>query len=406
MKAIQFTTTIPRYALGLSVRKVAPALLWRGIACVGMRDIAEPVLPTPEWVKIRTRLGGICGSDLGTIHLHSSPYFAPFSSSPFTFGHENVGYLVETGTAVSGWEVGDRVLVEPTLWCRPRGFTQLCAACAGGETNRCERVTQGDIAPGLFIGDCRDTGGSWSPFFVAHQSQLYAVPDAISDQNALMVEPFACGLHAVLNNFPGDKDTVLILGAGTIGLVTLAALRALGSQSRVLVAARYPFQADRARHFGADDVLLETDLFTAVAAKTSATLHKPLIGKRVMLGGVDHVFECVGSDSTLDDALRLARTGGRVTLVGLPGLAKGVDWSAIFLQELQLNAAYIYHHAEQYNGRIWRTFELALHLMESAQVDLAPLVTHYFRLDDYAQALRMHTSRGTHGIIKGVFNFE
>ena len=406
MKAVQFTTTIPRYALGLGLRKVAPALLWSGIACVGMRAVTEPALPSAEWVKIRTHLGGICGTDLSIIHLHTSPYFSPFSSSPFTFGHENVGVIAEVGTAVTGWQVGQRVLVEPTLWCRPRGFTQLCPACARGQINRCECVTQGGLAPGLMLGSCRDTGGSWSPMFVAHQSQLYAVPEAVSDANALMVEPFACGLHAVLQVFPDNEDSVLILGAGTIGLVTLAALRSLGSKARILIAARYPFQADMAQQLGADEIVQNDDLYTAVAAQTGANLHKPLVGKRVVAGGVDHVFDCVGSDSALDDALRLARPGGRVTLVGVPGLAKGIDWSAVLLQELQINAAYIYHHAEQFNGRVWRTFELALHLIESGQIDLSPLVTHHFALDDYARALKMHMFRRKYNIIKGVFDFS
>lgn len=406
MKAIQFTTTIPRYLTGLAIRKIAPSLLWHGVSCTNMRKVDEPALPTPEWVRIRTRLGGICGSDLGSIHLHSSPYFSPFSSSPFTLGHENVGTIAAVGADAQGWQIGERVIVEPTLWCRPRGFTEMCPACARGEINRCQRTTDGDLAPGLFIGACRDTGGSWSSAFVAHPAQLVRVPSSISDENALMVEPFACGLHAVLQSFPGDNETVLVVGAGTIGLVTLAALRCLGSQARILVVARYPFQADAARQLGADVVLQDGDLYADVAYETGATLHKPIIGKQVVVGGVDHTFECVGLDATLDDALRLTRTGGKVSLVGVPAITKNVDWSAIFLQELQLNAAYIYNHVEQIAGRTWRTFDLALNLIETGKVDLAPLVTHRFVLDDYKQALKMHMNRRQYPIIKAVFDFR
>jgi threonine dehydrogenase-like Zn-dependent dehydrogenase len=221
-----------------------------------------------------------------------------------------------------------------------------------------------------------------------------------------MIEPFACGLHAVLQSFPADEDIVLIIGAGTIGLVTLAALRSLGSQARILVSARYSFQADVARQLGADMVLEGDDLYKAVANETGATLHKPLIGKHVVVGGVDHVFECVGLDSALDDAMRLARAGGKVSLVGVPAITKNVDWSAIFLQELQLNAAYIYNHVEQYAGKTWRTFDLALHLMETGKVDLSFLITHEFALDDYANALKMHGQRQQHNIIKAVFDFR
>ncbi len=232
MNAIQFNLTVPRYVLGKTIGKVYPQVLWNGLSCTDLaEETAVPELRGPDWVRVKTRYGGICGSDLSTIHLNVSPYYSPFSSYPFTFGHENVGYLAELGSDVTGWEVGERVVVEPTLWCRPRGFADLCFYCAKGEINRCERLTEGPMAPGRSTGFCRDTGGSWSEYFLAHESQLYRVPAGLSDENVLMVEPFACGLHAVLQNMPADSDTVAVLGAGTIGLVTLAALRALGSQA-------------------------------------------------------------------------------------------------------------------------------------------------------------------------------
>ncbi len=119
-----------------------------------------------------------------------------------------------------------------------------------GEVTRCEHLTQGKLAPGLMIGTCRDTGGSWSPYYLAHVSQLYRAPDEISDENALMVEPFAVGLHAALQNFPADHERVMILGVGTIGLTTLAALRALGSQAEIIVLARYPSRPRRRSAWG------------------------------------------------------------------------------------------------------------------------------------------------------------
>ena len=134
------------------------------------------------------------------------------------------------------------MVIEPSLWCEPRGFKDFCEFCEKGEINRCLRITEGDVSPGFSIGLCSDTGGSWSPYFVAHKAQLFRVPDEISDENGLMIEPFAIGLHAVLQNYPEDSEQVLIIGAGTIGLCTLASLRALGSKSEVIVLGRYDFQ--------------------------------------------------------------------------------------------------------------------------------------------------------------------
>jgi threonine dehydrogenase-like Zn-dependent dehydrogenase len=364
-----------------------------------------PVLPGPQWVRIKTRLGGICGSDLGTIHLHTSPYYSVFTSFPYTFGHENVGLIAETGPGVVGWLPGERVVVEPLLWCEPRGFDELCEYCGRGEINRCKRVNDGDVAPGLFIGACRDTSGSWSPYFVAHQSQLHRVPGELCDESALLVEPFACGLHAALQHPPGDDETVLILGAGTIALATLAALRAVGSRAKIWVSARYPFQAEAARRLGASEVL-SGNLYDEIARRTGGAVLKPIVGKQVVTGGVDRVYECVGSDSALDDALRLTRPGGKAVLVGVPSIAKGVDWTSIFAKELEVVAAYTYHHAEQFQGRTLSTFDLAIELMASGKVDLSWMVTHRFTLDEYDKAFKLMGQKRNGGLIKAVFEFD
>jgi len=258
-------------------------------------------------------------------------------------------------------------------------------------------------------GYCRDTGGSWSEYFLAHKSQLYRVPDPVSDENGVMVEPFAVGLHAALNNFPGDDEAVLLVGAGTIGLCTLAALRALGSKSEISVLARHPFQAIAAHKLGASRVISAgrgDDYYSEIAEITGAKLLQPILGKRLVLGGFDRVFECVGSDRSLDDSLRFTRNGGKVVLVGVPGISKDVDWSAIFASELELKAAYVYNHAENYSGRTWRAFDLVLDLMSKNQLDLSWMVTHKFDLHDYRQALLFQTQRAENHSIRSVFSFE
>jgi L-iditol 2-dehydrogenase len=414
MKAIQFRIIVPRPVVGLArglelaVSRFYPAILWSGVSC-GLVDVPEPTLPGDDWVKIKTRYGGICGSDLGGIHLESSPYYSVFTSFPFTFGHENVGRIAEVGSRVRDWQVGERVVVEPTLWCEPRGFEELCRHCARGEINLCEHLTEGNLAPGIMIGYCHDTGGSWGANFAAHQSQLYRVPDNVGDENALLVEPFGVALHAVLQNFPGDDETVLVIGAGAIGLLTIAALRVLGSHARILVLARYPFQAEAARRLGATETIPTgrgRDYYAEIAQRTGARLRKPIMGKRVMLGGVDRTFECVGSDLALDDAVRTTRSGGRVVLVGVPGIPKTVDWTAIFVKELEVRGSYVYNHAEPFRGRKWKAFELTLDLMQRGELDVGWLVTHKFRLRDYARAFRFLDQRGASKAIRAVFEFD
>lgn len=407
MKAIRFHAAIPRYALGLVGRHISRSILWSGLSCTSFDEIPEPALPNDEWVKIKTRYGGICGSDLSAISLHASPYYSALNSFPFTFGHENVGYVAQVGARAGDWQVGERVVVEPLLWCAPRGFADLCRFCARGEINLCERIAKGHVAPGLMTGFCRDTGGSWGEYFVAHRSQLYRVPEQVSDENAVLVEPFAVALHVALQYRPPDDAIVLILGAGIIGLLTLAALRVTGARAKIWMVARYPFQAEAAQKLGADAILNgQGDYFAEIAERTRGHVLNPIIGRRVLQGGgVDVTYECVGSDAALDAALRLTRPRGHVVLVGAPGIAQNVDWTAIFLKELEVVASFTYNHAEPYSGERRAAYAIALELMSRAELDLGWLVTHRFHLAEYARAFRLLTQRGHSRVLKAVFEF-
>ena len=408
MKAIQFVQSIPRYLPSKAIGTFYQPIFWSRLSCLEYREVPEPHLPNENWAKIKVRYGGICGTDVGTIFLHTSPSLSAFVSFPFTLGHENVGTIAELGSGVEGFEVGERVVVNPTLSCEVRGFTDLCPACQKGDVHLCQRFTGGDIAPGLLLGSCRDTGGSWSSFFVAHKSQLLKVPASVDDENGVMVEPFSVALHAVMRNYPHDEEAVLVMGAGVIGICVVTALRALGSKARVIVLAKYPFQEEAARRYGANQVIrLERGggHYEKLAEALGATLHKPLLGKQAMVGGADLVFDCVGSGDSIDDALRFTRSGGKMVLMGLAAFPKGIDWTPIWLNEIEVKGSYTYG-TELYQGRRMHTFQVALDLMAEGKVDLAPVVTHKFKLEDYQKALAAVANKGRSGVIKAVFAFE
>jgi len=408
MKAIQFNFTIPRYVLGLALGKLSSNFYWSGLTCTQYQDIPVPDLPGDDWVMVKTRLGGICGTDMSAVKLTASTYSTPSVSFPFVIGHENIGRIEQIGSEVSKWTVGDRVVVDPSLWCKPRGIEELCPYCAKGEINHCIHFTEGSVSPGKSIGLCHDTGGSWAPYFVAHEEQLYTVPDSISDENGMMIEPFAIGLHAALQNFPKDHEQVLIIGAGTIGLCMIAALRALGSKAEIIALVRYGFQAEAAEILGATHVIRssrDSNFYKDIVDLSGAVLKNPVMSKPMVIGGVDRVFDCVGSSSSLDDAMRLTRNGGQVVFVGEPGKVKNLDWTPIFTQDLEVKAAYLYHHAEEYQGQQWKTFDLAIDLMKNNQVDIGWLVTHKYRLKDYKQAFSVTDNRKRDEAIKIAFEF-
>jgi L-iditol 2-dehydrogenase len=408
VKAIYFDISVPRYVIGKALGALYKPLYWSGLSCLRYGDVPEPVLPGPDWVKIRTRYGGICGTDWGLILLHQSPYLTPFGSNHFVIGHENLGTITEVGPEVEGWSAGQRVIADLMLPCAPRGFNEPCPACRRGDYNLCQHFAEGALSPGTILGSCADTGGSWGPVYVAHQSQLVRVPEKVSDENAILLDALSTALHPVLRSFPRDHETVLVLGAGTVGLCLVASLRALGSQARILALVKYPFQGELARRYGVDEiVLLDRDgsHYQALADLTGAKVYYPVLGKPAPVGGADVIYECVGSDNSVDDALRLAAPGGRVVLVGLAATPKGVDWTPIWFHELTLEGSYAVA-METYQGRRMRTYEVGLELMAQGRLDLSPLLTHSFGLAEYRQAFRTLAARKANGTLKAVFTYE
>ena len=406
MEAIQYTKSIPRYLAMRYLGKRWRSLYTSPFSCTRLVDIPEPQLPTPEWVKVRIRLSGICGSDLATITAKGSPYFSPFTSTPFVLGHEIVGEVAEIGDAVAGFSVGTRVVIEPALSCTVRGISPPCPQCRNQRFANCENITKGDISGGVQTGYCRDTGGGWSQYVLAHQSQLHPVPDAISDETAVLLEPFACALHGVLK-IPSDRTaTLCIIGGGTIGLLTVAALRILGHRNRIIIFAKYPHQQQLASQLGADDILSpNSDRYAAFCELTGATSYQPELGQQVLLGGVDVTFDCIGSSVTIDDALRFTHAGGEVILVGMPGIPRNVDWTSIWYKQLRVTGAYTYG-LETHNDEQIHTFTLGMRLLQKMEAHLRPLVSTLFPLWDYKRAIQTALNTGKTATVKTAFDLR
>ncbi|WP_126427071.1 zinc-dependent alcohol dehydrogenase [Brevibacillus marinus] len=407
MHALRFQYSIPRYLFGKTLGRLFPSLHWKsGLSCLRFQNVDDPALPNDQWVKIRVTYGGICGSDMNLIYLHDSPSTSPFASFPFTIGHEAVGKISETGAAVTGLRIGDRVVVDPILSCAARGLPDPCEACRRGDDSICSRMVDGNVAPGLLIGACRDTGGSWSAYLVAHQSQVMKLPDEIDDLNGVMIEPFSCALHGVMRNRPRNEDTVLVVGAGTIGICVVAAIRALDIACNIVVLSKYDIQTRLALRYGADKVIPlcgkghRSTYETAEALK--ARVLKPVIGPPVIVGGADIVFECVGNSHSVNDALRFAQSGGKVVLLGLAGILDRIDWTTVWLNELDVKGSFAYG-TEEFHGRRMKTMEVAIELMKLGKVDLSPLVTHHFPLANYKEAFVTLVNKGKKACMKAVF---
>ncbi len=407
MQALMFHPSIPRYLLTRAAGQLWPAAYWSPLAPIALCQVPDPPLPGPDWVRVRVRLGGICGSDLHLLTLQTSPAASAFASFPFVPGHENVGVVVEAGPDARDLQPGGRVVVEPVLPCRVRGLAEPCAACARGDYHLCVRTTDGHLSPGLMVGACRDTGGSWGETFVAHRSQVLPVPEGVSDENALLSEPAACALHPLLRHPPHDGATVLVVGGGAIGQAVVACVRALRPGTRVLALVKYPHQAHMARRLGADHVVLlrgRDGHYDELAELLRARLLRPMLGKRVVAGGAEWVVDCVGSGRSLDDAFRLTAPGGTVVVLGLASFPKGVDWTPVWLKELRVVGSYTYA-VERWEGRTVRTLELVLDWMARGRLDLGALVTHRFPLTRYRDAFRTALGKAQANAFKVAFEF-
>jgi len=388
MLALEFSRSIPSYLLMRAAGGRAEVAT-SDLSLLHLGDVDVPELPGPGWRYVRPLVSGVCGSDLAALTGHASFYLEPLTSYPFIPGHELSGRL----------EDGTRVVVQPVLGCAVRGIEPPCRFCAEGRIGLCLNVTEGPIDVGLQTGYCAGTGGGWGELLVAHESQLYEVPEALSDEAAMLTEPLACSIHAALRGAATKDDVVLVAGAGAIGLLTVAAVKLYTPPRQLICIAKYPHQAELARSLGADLVVSPAQAYQRVRFATGARRLEG-IERDVLLGGADITFEATGNAGSLSDAVRLTRGGGRVVAVGMPGEAK-VDWAPIWQRELEVTGAYAYG-VEKSTGK--RTFEMALEA--SASLNLDRLVGPLFPLTEYKEAIAYALAAGRMSAVRVAFDLR
>ena len=405
MQGLRYRFSIPNYLAARADQRLGARRVRSG-RIPGLEEvrIAPPELPGADWLRVRPRLSGICGSDLALLLGKSSPALSPFSSFPAVLGHEVVADVVETGAEAVEVAAGDRVVVDPVIACAMRRL-EPCPSCARGEPGLCTQSAEGALAPGMLIGFCRDLPGGWGEEMVVHRSQAHAVPAVLSDEAAVLVEPLSVALHAVLKHPPDPGCRVLIVGAGTIGLLVLAALRLLDRDVDVTILVRHPVQATMAEKLGADRVS-SGDAGQAAVDVAGARRYRPIAGRPVYAGGFDWVYDCVGSARSLDEGLRVAGPRGNVVLVGCAGVVPRLDCTFVWARELRVTGSYVYGREASLPDAP-HTFRLALGLLaERPDHPLPELVTHRFPLRRWREAMATSLRRGRSGVIKAAFDYR
>ena len=347
---------------------------------------------------MRNRQCGICATDLTMLLVHADPGVS-VAALPgldrFYLGHEVVSDVVETGPGVTSVQVGDRVMMDTTIagpTCLSQEISPPCQHCLAEDYARCENQSSGAGPVG--------TGGGWGDGYIAHESEVFQVPQDLSDDQAVLAEPGSVALRAVLRARPEPGQHVLVIGCGIIGLLVVAATRIVTPEARITAMARYPHQAEMARRLGADQVISGGDRYQAVAGLTGARLYSGALGNKMLLGGYDVIYDVVGSGQTLKDSLRWARAGGMVMVVGISPKLLKTDLSPIWHQEVTLMGT-MAHGIEEWEGERIHDYDLVMGWMRDGKLPTDGLITHRFPLAEYKQAVATATDKST-GVIKVV----
>jgi threonine dehydrogenase-like Zn-dependent dehydrogenase len=401
MRAVFFQRSMPKIITTLALKKLWSNAVYAPTAPLAFKALPEPPLPGPKGVRVRNEACGICASDLHIAYVDIDPMVHPAAlpgDDRIFLGHEVVSTVEEVGPEVTSLQPGDKVLMQsrflgPT--CSSQDIAPPCGHCAQGNYVRCENrhADKGEVG----------IGGGWGDGYTAHEAELWKLPDGLTQEQALLIEPFACSLRAVLRRLPAPGDKVLVVGCGIIGLGVLQCLRAAAPEADVYALARYPQQIERAESYGAT-VLGKGDVLEMTAETTGASLFAGDFGNRTLLGGFDLIIDCVGNGNTIQQSLRMARAGGAVNIVGVNLHTVKVDLTPVWHQEVTLLGA-VGHGMDELQGEAKDSFARVAEWFLEGKLNADKLITHRFRLEDWKEAMQTSSNKKS-GCIKVIFDYE
>jgi len=342
------------------IENLSAVLYAKGDLRLENRPIPEP---KDDQVQIRMSAVGICGSD---VHYLVNGAIGDFVvKAPMIVGHEAAGVVSKVGKNVTNLKVGDRVAIEPGVPCR------YCDDCKLGKYNLCSKI---------FFCATPPDDGNLARYYVHAADFCYKLPDHVSLEEGALLEPLSVGVHACRRAGVSLGDTVLICGAGPIGLVNLLVAKSMGA-SKVIITDIAENRLATAKDLGADYTLMITPGATPqdLAKSVAETLG----------GAPDITIECSGAESSLKLAILATKSGGVVVLVGLGAPEVKIPIVNAATREVDIRGVFRYANC----------YPAALALVASGKVNVKKLITHNFKLEETLQAFE--TSRtGAGGAIK------
>ncbi len=297
-------------------------------------------------IKVKMMKIGVCGSD---VHVNHGKH--PYTSYPVVQGHEVAAEVVEVGSEVTDFSIGDKVTIQPQVVCGK------CYPCTHGMYNDCEVLKVMGF----------QTTGMASEYFVADASKALKLPADMSYEYGALVEPLAVAVHAVRRAKEIAGRRVLVFGGGPIGNLVAQAAKAMGAE-KVMVSELSAYRLEVARKCG---------LYT-VNPKDENLSQKieEVFGK----DRADIIFECVGSEVTIGQAIRYARKGSRIVVVGVFAVPGKIDMGLVQDHELELTGSAMYR-VEDYRK--------AIELIDRKDIHLEELITHHVPFENYAEAYKI-----------------
>ena len=311
-------------------------------------EFHEIPVPTPadDEILIKMMKIGICGSD---IHVYHGKH--PFTKYPVTQGHEVSGKIAALGKDVKGFHVGQKVTVEPQVYC------EKCYPCTHGKYNLCENLKVMGF----------QTTGMASEYFAVSASKVTPLPDNLTFNEGAMIEPLAVTVHAIKRASAVEGKKIAILGAGPIGILLAQTAKAVGA-AEVMITDVSDYRLGLARKCGAD-----------YAVNTTKKNFNEALIESFGPDKADVIYDCAGNDITINQAIRFARKGSEIILVAVFADLAKADLAVLNDHELDLNTTMMYRHED---------YEDAIRLVSEGKIQLKPLMSKHFAFKDYLEAYR------------------
>ncbi|MER2171040.1 MAG: 2,3-butanediol dehydrogenase [Psychrobacillus psychrodurans] len=323
------------------------AAVWHNIKDVRIEQIKEPVISSGQ-VKVKVEWAGICGSDLHA-YLHGLSMEAHSLSGqkpPLTLGHEFSGTIVEVADDVTSHRVGERVAIEPLIYCGE------CYACKRGYYNQCSKVG--------FVGLNRD--GGFADYVIVDNNMVHVLPDSVSFEEGALVEPTAVSFYAVRESKLKAGDSIAIFGAGPIGLLTLLSAKAAGA-TKIIVIDLSEERLEKAKDLGA------TTIINGMRDDIVETIHE------LTDGGVSVAFECAGAQPTMTSAVASVKQGGQVMAIAVFAKPISIDMGQLMFKAADITSTLAYRHV----------FPEVIDMISTGRLDVKPVITKKIDLKDIVE---------------------